>query len=129
MPEHLGVMMLAALAGGVGAVLRFILDGAVTRRLAQRTQGPAYPYGILAVNLSGSLLIGLLVGAVGSLGPLSTVLGVGALGGYTTFSTASFDTVRLLQRGRPLSALANGLGQLLLAAAAAGVGLALGSLI
>lgn len=129
MPEHLGVMLLAAVAGGVGAVLRFILDGVVTRRLAQRTQGPAYPYGILAVNLSGSLLIGLLVGAAGSFGPLNTVLGVGALGGYTTFSTASFDTVRLLQRGRPLAALANGLGQLALAAVAAGIGLVLGSLI
>lgn len=123
------IMLLAALAGGVGAVLRFTIDGAITRRLAQRTRGSSYPYGILAVNLSGSLLIGLLLGAAGPLSPLVVVLGVGALGGYTTFSTASFDTVRLLQRGRPLAALANGVGQLVLAAAAAGVGLALGSLI
>lgn len=129
MPEHLGVMMLAAIAGGVGAVLRFFLDGVVTRRLAQRTQGTAYPYGILVVNLSGSLLIGLLVGVTGPLAPLSVVLGVGALGGYTTFSTASFDTVQLLRRGRPIAALVNGLGQLVLAAAAAGIGLVLGSLI
>ncbi|MCA0345765.1 MAG: CrcB family protein [Actinobacteria bacterium] len=129
MSEQLPLVLLAAAAGGVGAALRFVIDGAVTRRLAQRTRGQAYPYGILVVNLSGSLLIGLLLGAAGPLHPLVTVLGVGALGGYTTFSTASFDTVRLLQRGRLLAALANGLGQLVLAAAAATAGFALGSLL
>lgn len=128
MPERLELILLAACAGGLGAAARFVVDGAVTRRLARRTRGHSYPYGILLVNVSGSLLIGLLLGAAGPLHPLATVLGVGALGGYTTFSTASFDTVRLLQRGRPLAAFANGLGQLVLATSAAGVGLALGSL-
>ncbi len=129
MTEHLPTMLLAALAGGVGAVLRLVIDGAITRRLARRTAGRSYPYGILFVNLSGSLLIGLLLGAADPLHPLVTVLGVGALGGYTTFSTASFDTVRLLQRGRPIAALSNSVGQLMLAVAAAGVGFALGALI
>ena len=129
MTEHLPTMLLAALAGGVGAVLRLVIDGAITMRLARRTAGRSYPYGILFVNLSGSLLIGLLLGAAGPLHPLVTVLGVGALGGYTTFSTASFDTVRLLQRGRPIAALSNSVGQLMLAVAAAGVGFALGALI
>lgn len=128
MSDPMVVMLLASLAGGAGAVLRFVIDGSVTRRLAQRTRGSSYPYGILLVNISGSLLIGLLLGVAGDGHPLITVLGVGALGGYTTFSTASFDTVRLLQRGRPLAALANGVGQLLLAVGAAGAGLALGSL-
>ena len=129
MSERLELILLAAFAGGLGAVARFVIDGAVTRRLARRTRGPSYPYGILLVNVSGSLLIGMLVGVAGPLHPLATVLGVGALGGYTTFSTASFDTVRLLQRGRQLAALANGFGQLVLAIVAAGVGLALGSLV
>jgi CrcB protein len=129
MSEQLLLMLLAAAAGGVGAALRFVVDGAVTRRLAQRARGQAYPYGILVVNLSGSLLIGFLLGAAGPIHPLVTVFGVGALGGYTTFSTASFDTVRLLRRGRPLAAFANGLGQLVLAVAAAAAGFALGALL
>lgn len=129
MTEYLPIMLLTALAGGAGAVLRLVVDGAITRRLARRATGQPYPYGILVVNLTGSLLIGLLLGVAGAGHPLVTVFGVGALGGYTTFSTASFDTVRLLQRGRPLAALANGLGQLALAVVAAAVGLALGSLI
>lgn len=128
MSEQMTVMLLPALAGGVGAVARFVIDGAIMQRVARRTRGPSYPYGVLLVNVSGSLLIGLLAGAISPVHPLMTVLGVGALGGYTTFSTASFDTVQLMRRGRLLAALANGIGQLVLAVAAAGLGYALGSL-
>ncbi len=129
MTAHAGVVLLAALAGGGGAVARFVIDGAITHRLARSAGRASFPWGILVVNLSGSLLIGVLGGAIGSAHPMAVVLGVGALGGYTTFSAASFDTVTLLRRGRPLAALANGVGQLLLAVAAASLGFLLGSLL
>ncbi len=131
MPEAM-LALLAAVAGGAGSVLRFVLDGAIMSRMARRVHGAPYPVGILVVNLSGSFAIGLLAGiAAGAPGAghaLSVVLGVGLLGGYTTFSTASYDTVRLLQRGRIAAGLLNGLGQLAAAVLAAGLGFALGSL-
>lgn len=116
------VMLVTAVAGGLGAALRFVVDGAVMARIARRVAGSPFPLGILLVNLSGSLMIGLLTGLAASGGTIVTVLGVGLLGGYTTFSTASVDTVRLLRRGRPLAALANGPGQMLLAITLAGLG-------
>ncbi len=129
MTESILVTLLAALAGGVGAVLRFVLDGTIASRLARRTRGAAFPWGILVVNLSGSLCIGVLAGAVAPAHPMAAVLGVGLLGGYTTFSTASYDTVRLLRRGRVLAGLANGLGQLVGAVVLAWFGFVLGSLL
>ena len=122
MPEQTLWVLAAALAGGIGAVLRFVIDGAITARLAKRTRGAAFPWGILVVNLSGSFAIGLLVGLFSVAHPLTLVLGVGLLGGYTTFSTASYDTVRLLQRGRITAGLANGVGQLVAAVLAAALG-------
>lgn len=123
------LLFCTALAGGAGAVARFVLDGAMTQRLARRTRGQSYPLGILVVNLSGSALIGLLLGCFSAGDAVVTVLGVGLLGGYTTFSTASFDTVRLLQRGRVLAGLANGVGQLVAAVLAAALGYWVGVLL
>lgn len=128
MPESL-LLFCTALAGGAGAVVRFALDGAITQRFARRTRGQSYPLGILVVNLSGSALIGLLLGFFSTGGTAVTLLGVGLLGGYTTFSTASFDTVRLLQRGRMLAGLANGIGQLVAAVLAAALGYWVGALL
>ncbi|MGA1836803.1 fluoride efflux transporter CrcB [Herbiconiux sp. 11R-BC] len=113
-------------AGGVGAATRFFVDGAIRARLRLN-----YPLGTTVINVSGSLLLGLVTGIalthlVGDEWRL--VLGGGFLGGYTTFSTASFETVRLLQSGRVLPALANGLGMLVASVAAAVLGLWLGSL-
>lgn len=126
------LMLLAALAGGVGAVFRFIIDGAISSRIARRTSGAVYPWGILVVNLTGSLLIGVLAGALaGALVDTEAgmiILGVGLLGGYTTFSTASFDTIRLLRRGRIAAGFMNAFAQLAGAAVAAGVGFWVGTL-
>jgi fluoride exporter len=83
-----------ALLGGVGALARFLLDAA----LAEGAAGP-FPVGTLAVNLSGAALLGLLAGA--SLhGTALTIVGGGALGSYTTFSTWMFESQRLGEAGR-----------------------------
>ncbi|XPP26166.1 MAG: fluoride efflux transporter FluC [Leucobacter sp.] len=94
--------------------------------------GSGLPWGTIAINLSGSLLLGVLLGLAAGLWVSPEwvqILGVGFLGGYTTFSTASFETVRLLQERRRGAALFNGIGVLVAAAAAAGLGYWLGILL
>jgi CrcB protein len=106
-----------SLAGGLGAAVRLLADGVVRARLGGRL-----PWGTLVINASGSLLLGFLTGLAqaGQLpGLWELVLGGGLLGGYTTFSTASFETVRLLQERRITAAAMNGLGMLLLSVALA----------
>lgn len=118
------VLLLVSLAGGVGAAMRLIVDGLVRARVAA-----AFPVSTLVINLSGSLLLGLVTGlAAGAVLPVAyaTVLGTGLLGGYTTFSTASYETVRLLEDRRYGAAVGYGLGGLVLAVAAASVGLIVG---
>jgi len=113
-----------ALAGGLGAAARLVVDGVLRARV--RT---AFPLGTTVINVSGSLLLGLLTGlALANLvsAQWQLILGGGLLGGYTTFSTASVETVRLLQGRRYLLALATGLGMLVASVAAAGFGLWLG---
>ena len=125
--SHLWVVAAVAVAGGVGAVCRFMLDSLVTARVRV-----AYPIGTTVINLSGSLLLGLVTGiAVAHALPPEwrLILGVGFLGGYTTFSTASYETVRLAQQGRWIAAIGNGFGMLVGAALAAGVGLWAGGLL
>ncbi|BBY28930.1 fluoride efflux transporter CrcB [Mycolicibacterium sediminis] len=117
------IALLTFLAGAVGAVTRFGLDSAVKRRW----QSP-FPWATVAINVSGSLLLGVLAGIVlfdGGSPVWQTVIGTGFCGGYTTFSTASFETVRLVQQGRRLMALVNATVSLLLAVAACAAGLAL----
>lgn len=120
------MILLLALAGGVGAAARFALDGEVR---ARRPGG--FPLGILVVNVLGSLLLGLLTGLVAAGGDDAwrLVLGVGFCGGFTTFSTALVDTVRLAQRGLPGSAALNLVGSLALTCAAAAAGLGTASLL
>lgn len=87
------------LLGGVGAVLRLIVDRAISARA-----GRAFPYGTLVVNLSGALLLGLLTGL--ALDQRAALLaGTAAVGSYTTFSTWMFETQRLGE-DRQVSALA-----------------------
>ncbi|HEY0561300.1 MAG: crcB [Mycobacterium sp.] len=115
------IVLVMSLAGGLGAVARFALDGLVVARAGRR-----FPYGTLLINISGSLLLGVLTGltlAHGAPTALRTVAGTGFCGGYTTFSTASFETVRLLQERRWAAALANGAGTLVLTLLAAALGL------
>lgn len=110
-----------ALAGSAGAVARFILDGAVRSRWPH-----PWPWATFWINVTGSLALGLITGAVvfgGAPDLTRTVLGVGFCGGYTTFGTASFETVRLLQQDHRWSALGYSAGSLVAATAAAGLGL------
>ena len=111
-----------AVAGGVGAAARFFLDGAINRGRQFRL-----PVGTLTINITGSLLLGIIVGAATHLGAVPVaVLGTGVMGGYTTFSTASFETVRLARSGRITAAAINGLGMLVVSVAAATAGILLG---
>jgi CrcB protein len=116
-----------AAAGGVGAAARFVVDGLVRSRF-----GGAYPWGTTVINVSGSLLLGLVtalaLGGVADEG-WRLVLGSGLLGGYTTFSTASVETVRLLHDGRSRAGLVNAFGMLVASVVAALLGYGLGSLL
>lgn len=116
--------VLAVAAGGaIGAALRFLLDGSINAGRQFRL-----PVGTLTINITGSLLLGLLTGAALHLGEFPVaVLGTGVMGGYTTFSTASFETVRLARGGRITAAAVNGLGMLVVSVAAATAGILLGT--
>ncbi|WP_308492172.1 fluoride efflux transporter FluC [Microbacterium terrisoli] len=112
-----------ALAGGVGAAGRMVLDGVVKARV-----NIPYPLGTTVINVTGSFLLGVVTGLAAGLGPWAAVLGTGLLGGYTTFSTASYETVRLAQAGRWRAAVVNGFGMLVAALLAALLGLWVGGL-
>ena len=90
-----------ALGGAIGAVLRYL-----TNVGAKQVFGPGYPYGTLIVNIVGSFLIGVLVVVLARKGgnPLAPFLITGVLGGFTTFSAFSLDTLTIWERGEPVSA-------------------------
>jgi CrcB protein len=115
--------LLVAVAGGTGAVARFSLDAALR---ARRPEAPPWP--TLLINVSGSFLLGLLTGLVifhGVTSNLTAVLGTGFCGGYTTFSTASFETVRLAQQRAAVLALGYAIATPALSVLAAGAALLL----
>lgn len=119
------IALLVGLGAAFGAVTRYVIDQAVTRNRVS-----AFPAGTWIINITGSFVLGLLTGLAahdGLSGHVLTVLGTGVLGGYTTFSTFSYETVRLTEDGNGLTAIGNVVGSVAagLAAAAAGLGLAL----
>ncbi|MBB3330802.1 CrcB protein [Halomonas campaniensis] len=99
-------LLLVAIGGALGGMARLAVGDAVARGL-----GSAFPWGTLVVNLSGALAMGGLVGALGlpvDMPGLSwQLLAIGLLGGYTTVSSFSLQTLTLWQQRRPLAALAN----------------------
>lgn len=116
-----------AAAGALGAVARYLVDHAVSRRW-----GPALPWGTFTVNVVGSLLAGAIAGLVALAdvpAAVRLVAGVGFAGSFTTFSAFAHDTVRLAQAGRVPAALANVVGNLLASLAAAGAGMGLVSVV
>ena len=109
-----------ALLGGAGAVFRFLVDRAVSSRVAR-----PFPFGTLVVNLSGALLLGFLAGL--ALPPhLALLAGTGFVGSYTTFSTWMLETQRLTEERQMWAAVANIVVSLVLGLAAAGLGLSIG---
>jgi CrcB protein len=108
--------------GGAGALARIVLDGAIT---ARTRHGRRWPLGILAVNLSGALLLGVVVGAAVH-GDRYRLLATGLLGSYTTFSTWMFDSHRLARDGRGGAAVLNLAASLVLGLLAVWLGRELG---
>lgn len=87
------VVLGVGLIGGVGAIARFMLDGAVAGRV-----GREFPYGTLLVNVLGAFALGVLVGA--ALDPDAyRLLGTGLIGAFTTFSTWALESHRLGEEG------------------------------
>jgi CrcB protein len=115
------IVLLVFLGGTIGAPARYLLDRAVQRR-----HESVFPWGTLTVNLTGCLVLGLLTGAAQSL-PRDLVVfaGTGICGAFTTFSTFTFETTRLLEEGSLLEAGLNALVSLLLGFLAAAAGYAL----
>ncbi len=112
-------------AGGIGAGARYAVDAAVMRG---RTD--AFPLGILLINVSGSLALGFVVGLGALVSPAwGAIIGVGLLGGFTTFSTVSVDAVLLAQRGRRDWAVVNLAATAALAVVGAATGMVVGGLI
>ena len=115
-------LLLVALGGAVGAPARYLTD----RWVSARTDG--FPWGTITVNVVGSLLLGVLAGfAGGTASWLLTLAGTGFCGALTTFSTFSYETVRLVEEGRSRTAVANVALSLLVGLTACAAGYALGA--
>ena len=114
--------LLICVTGGLGATLRLVLDGMIRALITW-----SYPVGTTVINLTGSFLLGSVTGlATSELMPhqWQLVVSSGFLGGYTTFSTASFETVRLIEDRRYVAAALNSFGMLIICTAAAALGIA-----
>jgi CrcB protein len=118
------MLVWVALAGALGALARFGVHGVVQSRAASK-----FPYGTVVVNVTGSFVLGLLVGLVTYQGldaDVRTVVGTGFIGAYTTFSSFSYDTFGLFEDGSSSASLTNALGSVAVGLVAATAGFALG---
>lgn len=108
--------------GGVGSALRYLLGNAIAGQF-----GAGFPWGTFVINIVGSFLIGLIATFAdesGNIGPsLRVFLVVGVLGGFTTFSAFSLESLRLMEDGQAVRAIGyiGGSGVLAILAAAIGV--------
>jgi CrcB protein len=107
--------------GGVGALLRFFIDGIVAARI-----GRDFPIGTLVVNVTGAATLGLLIG-LALAGDDLVLAGTATLGSYTTFSTWMLETHRLVEEGEPLGAVTNALISLAVGLGAAALGRVIGA--
>ncbi|GAA1017876.1 putative fluoride ion transporter CrcB 2 [Acrocarpospora pleiomorpha] len=93
--------LLVVLGAAVGAPLRYLTD-----RFIQSRHDSVFPWGTMAVNVAGSFVLGLVVGLPAS-GPVTALVGTGFCGALTTYSTFSYETLRLTQEGFRFYAAAN----------------------
>jgi CrcB protein len=117
--------LLVGIGGGLGAMLRYGYGS-----LAGQVWPSDFPHGTMVINIAGSLAMGLLVGVLARTLPagqesIRLFVAVGVLGGFTTFSSFSLDTIVLIERGQVLSALLYVLGSVLAGILALYVGLIL----
>jgi CrcB protein len=121
------MVLWVALAGAAGALARYAVHTAVHSRTTSR-----FPYGTMVVNLTGSFVLGLVVGLVtyqGMAADVRTIAGTGFLGAYTTFSSYSYETLTLLDAGTSRAALVNAIGSVALGLLSATAGFLLPSLL
>lgn len=112
-----------ALAGALGAVARYAVHTLVQSRVAG-----LFPLGTVVVNLSGSFVLGVVVGLTIAHGldpDVRAIVGAGFVGAYTTFSSFSSETLGLMEDGVPGTALVNAFGSVVAGLVAATAGLAL----
>jgi CrcB protein len=116
--------LLVFFGGGLGATLRHVINITCARCI-----GPGFPWGTFIINISGSIVMGLIAGYLALKGeasqPWRLFLMTGILGGYTTFSAFSLDTAVLYERGELGLAAAYVLGSVVLSIAGLFAGLAL----
>jgi CrcB protein len=120
----LGALLLLGLAGGLGAATRFAFAEWATKRW-----WPTFPLATLLINVTGAFALGALTTAGGASGEARLLLGTGFLGGYTTFSTLSYDSHSLFRSGQTRAAWLNTVGSLALGVGAAALGLWCGALL
>ncbi|MBA2945274.1 fluoride efflux transporter CrcB [Streptomyces himalayensis] len=115
--------LLVVVGAAVGAPLRYLTDRAVQSR-----HDTVFPWGTFAVNIAGSLILGVVTGAVmagATSSPIQLLIGTGLCGALTTYSTFSYETLRLAETGARLLAAANIAASIMAALGAAFVGTAL----
>lgn len=117
-------MLWVGLGGFLGANARYLFGLWIAARL-----GTTFPYGTFVINVSGSFVLGIIVGLLDAhvLAPAVRLsLAIGFVGAYTTFSTFTYETLRLIEDGSLLLATANVVGSVLIGMVAAVAGLAAG---
>ncbi|UUO22197.1 fluoride efflux transporter CrcB [Colwellia sp. M166] len=120
--SNLSLYLFVALGGAFGASFRFYISQLILNWL-----GKGFPFATLAVNISGSLIMGALYGLIEQnvieVSVYRTLIGIGFLGAFTTFSTFSLDTLLLIQQGDVLKATINILLNVSLCISAAALGM------
>jgi len=127
LPFSVTTYFMVGLGGALGAMARHAVNSVVHQRILSAR----FPWSIFAINVAGSFVIGLLGGLLASERltwgyPVRSFVIVGILGGFTTFSSFSFDTLALAREGFPLQALWNVVGQVGLSLLAVWIGFYLG---